>query len=102
MLDDESYYNYTLSENGKPVHYGSAVADYSTDVFAREAKEIIRSSAGDDRPLFMYLAPSAPHLPGSPAPRHEELFEDVRARARHPSTRRTSPTSRGGYASSHA
>jgi N-acetylglucosamine-6-sulfatase len=79
MLNDESYYDYTLSENGKPVHYGSAEADYSTDVLAGEAREIIRSSAGDERPLFMYLAPSSPHLPGPPAPRHEGLFEDVRA-----------------------
>ena len=79
MLGHESYYNYTLSENGKPVHYGSAEADYSTDVLAREAREIIRSSAGDDDPLFMYLAPSSPHGPGPPAPRHEGLLEEVQA-----------------------
>jgi N-acetylglucosamine-6-sulfatase len=75
----EAYYDYTLSENGKPIRYGSAEADYSTDVLAREAREIIRSSAGDDRPLFMYLAPGSPHGPGPPAPRHEELFKEVEA-----------------------
>jgi arylsulfatase A-like enzyme len=79
MLSEAYYYDYTLSENGKPVHYSSAEADYSTDVLAREAREIIRSSAGDGKPLFMYLAPSSPHGPGPPAPRHEGLSEEVQA-----------------------
>jgi N-acetylglucosamine-6-sulfatase len=79
LLHEDAYYDYTLSDNGNPVRYGSAEADYSTDMLAREAREIIRSSAGKDKPLFMYLAPSAPHGPGPPAPRHEGLFEEVRA-----------------------
>jgi N-acetylglucosamine-6-sulfatase len=79
MLTEGAYYDYTLSENGKPIRYGSAEADYSTDVLAGEAREIIRSSARRDKPLFMYLAPSAPHGPGPPAPRHEGVFEEVRA-----------------------
>ena len=74
-----SYFDYTLSDNGKPIRYGSAEADYSTDVFTREAREIIRASADKDRPLFMYLAPSSPHGPGLPAPRHEGLFENTQA-----------------------
>jgi arylsulfatase A-like enzyme len=79
MLAEAYYYDYTLSENGKPIRYGTSEADYSTDVLAGEAREIIRSSAGDDRPLFMYLAPSSPHGPGPPAPRHEGLFAEVQA-----------------------
>jgi hypothetical protein len=58
MLNDPSYYDYTLSKNSKPIRYGSAEADYLTDVLAGEARGIIRSSAGVDRPLFMYLAPT--------------------------------------------
>src|SRR5918997_2489185 len=77
MLSEAFYYDYTLSENGKPVHYGSAEADYSTDVLARKAREIIRSSAGDGKPLFMYLAPSSPPGPGPPAPRHTGLSEEA-------------------------
>ncbi len=79
MLEEASYYDYALSENGEPVRYGSAEADYSTDVLAGQAREIIRSSAAKDKPLFMYLAPSSPHGPGPPAPRHEGLFEDAQA-----------------------
>jgi len=79
MLGGAIYYDYTLSENGKPVHYGTGETDYSTDVFAVKAREIIRSSAGADEPLFMYLAPSSPHGPGDPAPRHEGLFENEQA-----------------------
>ena len=80
MLDEASYYDYGLSENGEPVRYGSAEADYSTDVLAGQAREIIRSSVPKDKPLFMYLAPSSPHGPGPPAPRHEGLFGDAQAR----------------------
>ena len=80
MLEEAAYYDYTLSENGEPIRYGSAEADYSTDVLAAEAREMIRSSAAKGKPLFMYLAPSAPHGPGPPAPRHEGLLEDVQAR----------------------
>ncbi len=79
MLNEASYYDYALSENGEHVRYGSAEADYSTDVFTREAREIIRSSVAKDKPLFMYLAPSSPHGPGPPSPRHEGLFEDAQA-----------------------
>jgi N-acetylglucosamine-6-sulfatase len=79
LLGEVAYYDYTLSENGKPVHYGSTEADYQTDVLAEKARKIIRSSAGDDRPLFMYLASDSPHGPYVPAPRHEGLFEDERA-----------------------
>jgi arylsulfatase A-like enzyme len=79
MLEQALYYDYALSENGEPVRYGSAEADYSTDVLAGQAREIIRSSAAKGKPLFMYLAPSAPHGPGPPAPRHEGLFEEAQA-----------------------
>jgi len=79
MLNEASYYDYALSENGEHVRYGSAEADYSTDVLAGQAREIIRSSVAKDKPLFMYLAPSSPHGPGPPSPRHEGLFEDAQA-----------------------
>ncbi len=73
------YYGYSLSENGEVVSYGSDPEDYLTDVETQKAKNFVRQSAGDSRPLFMYLAPSAPHTPYVAAPRHESMFEDVRA-----------------------
>ena len=59
--------------------YGSAPEDYLTDVETEKAKIFVRQSAGDSHPLFMYLAPSAPHAPYVAAQRHDSLFEDARA-----------------------
>ncbi|HEY5295371.1 MAG TPA: sulfatase, partial [Gaiellaceae bacterium] len=62
----EKYYDYTLNENGRLVHYGTAPADYSTTVLTQKATNFIRhASAG--KPFFLYFAPTAPHLPAIPA-----------------------------------
>ena len=37
------------------------------------------STAPRDRPFFLYLAPSAPHAPAEPAPRHADLARDATA-----------------------
>ena len=63
---EERYYDYTLNENGRLVHYGTAVADYSTDVLAAKAIGFVRRAK---RPFFLYFAPIAPHLPALPAER---------------------------------
>lgn len=60
-----SYYNYSLS-NGAT--YGSSPSDYSVDVEARQSSRFIRNTA-TGRPLFLYVAPFAPHPPSIPAPR---------------------------------
>lgn len=70
-------YNYVLNENGVPVVYGDNPRDYITDVLSQKAGAIIRRAVRDEEPFFMYLAPSAPHQPARPAPRHEDEFEDV-------------------------
>lgn len=64
FLGHPGYYNYTLDG----VTYGSAATDYSTDVIAQRAVDIIESSGTD--PLFLYIAPYGPHAPYTPAPRH--------------------------------
>jgi arylsulfatase A-like enzyme len=64
------YYNYDISDNGTLVHHGSDPSDYSTDVFARYATDFIGSTP-DSQPLFLYLAPRAPHVPATPPPRYE-------------------------------
>jgi N-acetylglucosamine-6-sulfatase len=68
-------FNYTLNENGKLVHYGSAPQDHLTDVLARKAAETIRH-ADPSRPLFVYIAPYDPHSPATPTPRHAGLYVD--------------------------
>jgi N-acetylglucosamine-6-sulfatase len=71
-------YDYTVSDNGKPVTYGEAPRDYQTDVIAAKAEEILRSRAGSKQPFFVTVAPTSPHLerltreqtPPRPAPRY--------------------------------
>ena len=79
LRGDGEYYNYHLNENGTLVQYNSDEQDYETDVLASKAKDYVRNTAGDSSPFFMYLAPSAPHGPFTPAPRHRDEFPDARA-----------------------
>jgi N-acetylglucosamine-6-sulfatase len=72
--DEELYYDYTLNENGVLNSYGSAPADYSTDVLAARADQFIRTTTG---PLFLFFAAHAPHGPATPAPRHANTFNDL-------------------------
>jgi arylsulfatase A-like enzyme len=73
-----SEYNYTLNENGKQVSYGKLPEDYGTDVYAKKAVGFIRDCAQEKKPFFIYLAFYAPHSPATPAPRHLEMFGDVK------------------------
>jgi N-acetylglucosamine-6-sulfatase len=70
-IDALSFYDYDMWVDGSltPVHYGTAPEDYSTDVIANRAAELI-SSAPPDRPVFAWLAPASPHAPNQPANRH--------------------------------
>ncbi len=70
------YYDYTMIEQGMPVPYGDEAADYSTDVFAAQAVEFIRE-APLGRPFFLWFAPTAPHPPWTPAPRHAGTYADL-------------------------
>ncbi|HEY7659217.1 MAG TPA: sulfatase [Actinomycetota bacterium] len=70
------YQDYTLIEQGRPVRYGDGESDYSTDVYASKAVEFI-ADAPWDRPFFLWFAPTAPHPPWVPAPRHEGRFADL-------------------------
>jgi arylsulfatase A-like enzyme len=66
--DEVSYYDYTMNVDGSFVSYGHTAADYSTDVLAGYAVDEIEQTPSD-QPLFMVVAPSAPHGPAIPAPR---------------------------------
>ena len=63
---DAAYYDYMLGGQ----LYGSRARDYSTDVIARKAVSLIET-APTIEPLFMYIAPKAPHAPFIPASRDE-------------------------------
>jgi N-acetylglucosamine-6-sulfatase len=68
------YYGYWLSVHGLRTFFGSDAASYSTDMLTREAVSFVQTTAD---PFFLVYAPYAPHGPATPAPRHEDAFEDV-------------------------
>ncbi len=64
-------YSYRANRNGVIETYGSDPDDYLTDVLATEALAYVDAQeSSDDRPFMLWLAPSAPHAPLPPAPRH--------------------------------
>jgi arylsulfatase A-like enzyme len=67
------YYDHVLVEDGLAVPHGSAPGDYLTDVLADRAVRFVRE-APSDRPFLLVLAPTAPHAPWTPAPRHAGAF----------------------------
>ena len=71
------YFDYTLNRDGELRRYGAEPQDYMPDVLAADAREFIESAPAG-RPFFLYLAPTAPHAPWLPAPRHEGAFSGVR------------------------
>ena len=68
------YYDYELNENGEVVSYGDSPEDYLTDVLSGGATDYVRRAASGSEPFFLYVAPSAPHDPATPAERHEGAF----------------------------
>jgi len=75
MRGHASYFDYTMSIDGTPASFGSAPADYSTDVLASDAVRFIQNAPAT-KPLFLYFAPSAPHPPATPPPRYANAFPD--------------------------
>ena len=79
------YYGTMLNENGRLRTYPS---QYSTDLYARRADELIERAARDERPFFLFVGFLAPHTGGprerddpaglatpAPAPRHRDRFD---------------------------
>jgi N-acetylglucosamine-6-sulfatase len=83
---EENYYVYDMSVNGKRVHHGQDPRDYSTRVFNRTSKRLIRRYIPRSRPLFLEVDEVAPHparfphpVPACnppPDPRDAGLFND--------------------------
>jgi N-acetylglucosamine-6-sulfatase len=75
-LNGQQLYDYSINENGEEVPYGSEEEDFYTDVLSGQATDFLRRRAPEDQPFFMYVAPTAPHGPATPAERHEGAFAD--------------------------
>jgi arylsulfatase A-like enzyme len=81
-LRNVAYFNYRMVEpDGMGgyhiVQYGSTPADYLTDVMREKAKTFISDAVAAGEPFFLYLAFKAPHLPQTPAPRHDGMFQNI-------------------------
>jgi len=53
--------------------YGTNPDDYITDVLSNKATEIIKKTS--DKPFFLYIATTAPHVPMFPAERHRDKMK---------------------------
>ncbi len=73
------YFDYRFNENGRLVSYGDKPSDYEADVLTAKTVDFISRTAAAKQPFFIYLAPSAPHGPAKPAPRHKDDFPQARA-----------------------
>ena len=78
-LHEHELYDYMINENGERASYGSDPKDFFTDVLAGQATDFAERAASDSRPFFMYVAPTAPHDPTTPAERHKGAFSDEEA-----------------------
>ena len=65
------YFSYAANLNGRVRRFGARPKAYSTDVLARAARAFIFRGP---RPFFLMLAPTGPHPPETPAPRHAGRF----------------------------
>lgn len=72
---NSKYYNYSLNENGETISYGD---EYLTDVLSDKMLDFLHTRS-QDQPFFAMIAPPAPHAPYTPAPRHNQTFEGVKA-----------------------
>lgn len=67
-------YNYKVNENGRWVRYGSAPADYDTDVYRAKALAFIDDATRRRQPFALFLSFGQIHSPVAGAPRHRNLF----------------------------
>jgi N-acetylglucosamine-6-sulfatase len=58
------YYNYSLSSNGRLVHFGDEDSDYVTRVLTRKSVNAVRKYAPERKPFYLQLDQRAPHTAG--------------------------------------
>ena len=72
-------FDYTLNEDHRLVHYGSAAKDYLTTVLQQRATSFVAAASRRKRPFLLEVATFAPHSPYVPAPEDAGRFADVAA-----------------------
>jgi N-acetylglucosamine-6-sulfatase len=72
--DRHQFYDYTLNIDGAIRTYGHDPSDYLTTVLGRMAVQFIN---GSQEPFFLYFAPTAPHMPATPAPGDADSFRGL-------------------------
>lgn len=65
------YFNFVINHNGKKKAFNND--QYSTEVFAQQAKRFIRNA---EEPFFLYMAPYAPHTPSHPSPQDKGSYKN--------------------------
>lgn len=77
--DMHAKYAYRLNVNGTVVEHAYRERDYSTDVYAAHARRFVADAVAARQPFALFLWFPSPHVREIPAPRHLELFPDLRA-----------------------
>jgi N-acetylglucosamine-6-sulfatase len=79
----ETYYNWSVNDNGTHRRYGNTASDYSTDVISSEAQSFIDTSVdpnvGQGKPFFAWVGVSAPHYPSTAAPLDLHTYDGLKA-----------------------
>lgn len=92
------YFTYAVSDKGKIRKYGEKKKrnkHYQTDVLTRKAVSFINATP-QAQPLFLYLSPSAPHEPATPAKRHKKKDLTRSGAPRVPSFNEEDPSDKPG------
>jgi arylsulfatase A-like enzyme len=82
--DGGAYYDYAVATGHGVRRFGNGAQDYSSRVFAETAGRFVSSSVATGTPFFLYLAPTAPHLPATAAAHDRGRFRRLVARYRDP------------------
>lgn len=94
LLDpyDTRMYQFVANENGSVSAWGTAAADYQTDVIAGKAVTFLErfEAADDNAPFFLAITPAAPHqevYPGLPVSDYSDAWRwTIRPAPRHAGT----------------
>jgi arylsulfatase A-like enzyme len=68
------YYDLKINDTGELVDYPGCCEHYEADLEAVRAADFIRRAAADTAPFLVYLSSYGPHLPSTPALRHQTAF----------------------------